>query len=106
MRSCRYGSNTKRIPKIRGLWEIVLEALGDSTLIMLMVLATINVAIGMYKDGPAHGWIDGVAIYAAVIIIVSIASGNNYSKEKQFQKLVAKAAIEHCAVFRGTEGLT
>lgn len=71
-----------------------------------MILATINVAIGMYKDGPAHGWIDGVAIYAAVIIIVSIASANNYSKEKQFQKLVAKAAIEYCAVFRGSEGMT
>ena len=53
-----------------------------------MVLAAVNVAIGIYQEGLAHGWVDGAAIYIAVIIIVSIAAGNNYSKEKQFQKLV------------------
>ena len=35
-------------------------------------------------DGWGHGWVDGAAIYGAVFIIVSIAAGNNYSKEKQF----------------------
>ena len=105
--SCnRYGTNTKRIPKIRILWELVVEALGDTTLIMLMVLAAVNIAIGIYKEGIEHGWVDGVAIYAAVVIIVSIAAGNNWSKEKQFQKLVAKASIDTCPVYRGTEGLT
>ena len=80
----RFGTNTKRIPKIRSLWEIILEALGDNTLIMLIVLATVNVAIGVYQEGWGHGWIDGVAIYGAVMIIVAIGAGNNYSKEKQF----------------------
>lgn len=102
----KYGTNTKRIPKIRSLWELVVEALGDTTLIMLMVLAAVNIAIGIYKEGIEHGWVDGVAIYAAVVIIVSIAAGNNWSKEKQFQKLVAKASIDTCPVYRGTEGLT
>ena len=59
--------------------DLVLEALGDSTLIMLIVLATINSAIGIYQEGWGHGWIDGAAIYFAVVIIVSIAAGNNYS---------------------------
>lgn len=71
-----------------------------------MVLATVNCVIGVYQEGWGHGWVDGVAIYGAVMIIVGIAAGNNYSKEKQFQKLVAKAAIEYCACYRGTEGLT
>lgn len=62
----------------------MLEAAGDSTLIMLMVLATINAIIGVIQEGFPHGMIDGVAIYGAVIIIVTIASSNNYSKEKQF----------------------
>jgi hypothetical protein len=51
---------------------------------MLIVLATVNVAIGVYQEGWGHGWIDGVAIYGAVMIIVAIGAGNNYSKEKQF----------------------
>lgn len=73
---------------------------------MLIILATVNIVIGVYQEGWGHGWVDGVAIYGAVVIIVGIAAGNNYSKEKQFQKLVAKAAIEYCACYRGTEGLT
>jgi P-type E1-E2 ATPase len=73
---------------------------------MLMILAAVNIAIGIYKEGIEHGWVDGVAIYAAVVIIVSIAAGNNWSKEKQFQKLVAKASIDTCPVYRGSEGLT
>lgn len=28
--------------------DLILEALGDSTLIMLMVLATVNVVVGVY----------------------------------------------------------
>lgn len=71
-----------------------------------MVLAAVNTCSGIYKDGWGHGWVDGVAIFGAVFLIIAITSGNNYSKEKQFQKLVAKAAIEYVATYRGGGGLT
>lgn len=64
--------------------ELIWEALGDSTLIMLMVLATVNIIIGGIDHGWETGWIDGAAIYGAVAIIVAIGAGNNWSKEKQF----------------------
>lgn len=51
---------------------------------MLLVLGAINGAAGVIMDGWGHGWVDGAAIWAAVAIIVTIAAGNNYSKEKQF----------------------
>ncbi len=41
-----------------------------------------------------------------MVAIVSITSGNNWVKEKQFQKLVAKAAIDYVACYRGGNGLT
>jgi hypothetical protein len=44
-------------------------------------LGTINVIIQTIND-PSHGWLDGVAIYLAVVIIVGIQAQNNYSKEK------------------------
>jgi len=37
---------------------------------------------------------------------VSVTAGNNYVKEKQFQKLVSKANEEYIAVYRGGEGNT
>lgn len=39
-----------------------------------------------------------------MIIIVSVTAGNNYIKEKQFQKLVAKANEDIVATFRGSHG--
>jgi len=52
------------------------------------------------------GWIDGLSIFIAVFIIVTVSSANNYAKEKQFQKLVAKSKEDHVPVFRGREGTT
>ena len=47
--------------------------------------------VGIIQHGWGHGWIEGLSIFIAVIIIVSVTAGNNYVKEKQFQKLVSKA---------------
>ena len=40
--------------------------------------------IGILKEGIEHGWLEGVSIFVAIIIIVTVGSGNNYIKEKQF----------------------
>jgi hypothetical protein len=37
---------------------------------------------------------------------VTVTAGNNYVKEKQFQKLVSKASEEYIAVYRGGHGMT
>jgi len=47
-----------------------------------------------------------LTIFIAVGIIVSVTAGNNYLKEKQFQKLFSKATQDYIAVYRGNEGLT
>ncbi len=40
-----FGSNVKRIPKIRSLFELIKEAISDRTLIFLLILGTVNVII-------------------------------------------------------------
>jgi len=67
----RFGNNAKRIPKIRTLFELIKEALSDRTLIFLLILGTINVIIQTIQK-PSIGWIDGIAIYGAVALIVGI----------------------------------
>jgi Ca2+ transporting ATPase len=37
--------------------------------------------IGIAENGWKYGWVDGLSIYIAVIIIVTVTSGNNYIKE-------------------------
>ena len=55
---------------------------------MLLVAATLSLIIGIWKEGLSTGWYEGVTIYIAVVIIVSVTAVNDYMKEKQFQKLM------------------
>lgn len=102
----RYGSNEKRELRIRTLWELVLENFEDRILQILLLAATVALVIGVIQHGWEKGWVEGFSILVAVLIIVSVTSGNNYIKEKQFQKLVAKANEDFTPVFRGEEGFT
>ena len=52
-----------------------------------MLAATESLIIGDWKEGWKKGWYEGVTIYLAVIIIVSVTATNDYIKEKQFRKL-------------------
>lgn len=44
--------------------------------------------VGFYSD-PAKGWIEGVAILAAVLVVAVVTATNDYSKDKQFRALNA-----------------
>jgi len=50
------------------------------------------------------GWIEGVAILAAVIVVVMVTAFNDWRKEKQFRGLQSKIEHEHkFATIRGGE---
>ena len=44
--------------------------------------------IGIWKEGLAKGWYEGVTIYLAVVIITFVTATNDYIKDKQFRKLM------------------
>lgn len=72
----------------------------------MLVAATVSLTIGIIKEGLAKGWIEGFTIYVAVVIIVSVTAGNDYAKEKQFQKLVALNKEAFCKSLRSGENET
>ena len=84
MRFFRYGDNLNNPRKIKTLWALILENFEDFILQVLCVAAFITLGIGIWKDGIAHGWVDGTAILCAIVIITAVTAGNNYVKEKQF----------------------
>ncbi len=73
---------------------------------ILCFAAVIALTIGLIQHGWPNGIVEGLSIMIAVTIIVSVTAGQNLMKEKQFQKLVMKAAEDEVAVFRGHNGLT
>jgi Ca2+ transporting ATPase len=55
---------------------------------VFLVAATLSLIIGIWRDGVETGWHEGVTIYFAVVIIVSVTASNDYVKNKQFRKLM------------------
>jgi calcium-translocating P-type ATPase len=68
--------------------DLFLESFEDTTIIVLVVAAVVSLAVGVYED-PQKGWIEGVAILSAVLIVAVVTATNNYNKELQFRKLNA-----------------
>jgi len=78
------------LAKIKTLWELIIACFDDLMLRILLAAAFVSLVIGVINDGWEYGWIDGSSIFFAVFIITSVTAGNNYAKEKQFQKLQAR----------------
>ena len=68
---------------------------------ILCAAAAISLVLGILTEGLAEGWMEGASILIAVVIIVTVTSGNNYIKEQQFQKLNAIATAKDIHVYRG-----
>lgn len=70
----------------------------DKVLLLLTIAAVISLALGLYQTfgvtyangEPKVEWAEGVAIVAAVTIIVFISDANDWQKEREFVKLTKK----------------
>eukprot|EP00743_Colponemidia_sp_Colp-15_P000130 GILK01000149.1.p1 GENE.GILK01000149.1~~GILK01000149.1.p1 ORF type:complete len:1077 (+),score=234.49 GILK01000149.1:103-3333(+) len=95
-----FGINKRSERKSKSFWTLVWTQLQDMTLRILLVAASISLGVGIWKEGPEEGWIEGVAVYVAVLIVVSVASFNDWMKDKQFRALSAVRDDRPVSVFR------
>ena len=70
------------------LLELAWEALQDPCLIFLCFAASVSFIVGIVFDEGME-WIEGMAILAAVFVVVAVTSINNYKKDQQFRALSA-----------------
>nr|QFR55262.1 PMCA2 [Onchidium reevesii] len=111
-----FGSNLIPPKPPKSFLQLVWEALQDVTLIILIVAAIISLGLSFYKPPKdddadlreedtykegggdfeeAAGWIDGLAILVAVVVVVLVTAFNDWSKEKQFRGLQSRIELEH-----------
>ncbi|KAJ3201988.1 hypothetical protein HDU82_007683 [Entophlyctis luteolus] len=92
IRKQEFGDNTLPETKLKSLWSFALDVLKDRMLIILMIAAAADVAIGIYKSAFAEqkdplGFVDGLVIILAVFVIVMISAVNDFRKQTQFHEL-------------------
>ncbi len=62
--------------------------------------------VGMFHYESILGWVEGFSIIAATVILIALASANDYMKDRQFLNLLKKVKDEEVTVLRGKFGLT
>ena len=81
--------------------QCYLHCLRTCSLYLLTYLPIINhsftvfVAHAEAEKDVEHGWIDGVAILAAVKVVVLVSSVNDWQKERQFRSLQSQIDADH-----------
>eukprot|EP01107_Rhizomastix_libera_P001672 TRINITY_DN1279_c0_g1_i1.p1 TRINITY_DN1279_c0_g1~~TRINITY_DN1279_c0_g1_i1.p1 ORF type:complete len:1017 (-),score=326.77 TRINITY_DN1279_c0_g1_i1:166-3216(-) len=119
-----YGENRNPAPPMVPFWKMLLEALSDTTLIILMVAAVISLILGTAVKGssseayPKCGlesvkqshesnveWIEGVAILISVAVVSLVTSGNDYSKQMKFRALSEEEKNVQVKVIRDGENM-
>ena len=69
------------------------DAVQDPTLIILIIAAIISLVFGLTLSKFSDlEWVEGIAILVSVVLVVFVASFNDYQKEKQFKALQAQQA--------------
>jgi len=94
-RATVYGINQFEEKKLTPYWEYLWDALHDKIIILLIIMATVELIFVM-AFGDDHerqeGWIEPLAIYITVLIIINVQSGLDYNRERMFDSLSKKLA--------------
>lgn len=101
-----YGNNVLPDRISKTFIQLLLEALGEKTIIILIVCAVVSLILEIIfastaDSGPA--WIDGAAILIAVAIVSLVTAISNRKQEQQFDALNRIKSIFNVAVIRSGE---
>ncbi|RKF62207.1 Calcium-transporting ATPase 2 [Erysiphe neolycopersici] len=93
-----YNNNRLPVKKGKSLLQLMWITYNDKVLILLSIAAAVSLAVGLYQtfgtkhdaEHPPIEWVEGLAIIAAIVIVVLVGSLNDWQKERQFVKLNSK----------------
>ncbi|KAG5250551.1 calcium-transporting ATPase 12, plasma membrane-type [Salix suchowensis] len=82
-----FGPNTYHKPPPKGFLFFALEALRDTTILILLVCAALALGFGIKQHGLKEGWYEGGSIFVAVFLVIVVSAFSNFRQETQFDKL-------------------
>lgn len=98
-----FGVNVLPQAPPKSFFGICWENCKDPIIILLIFAATVSLALGagIKSQREERGWLEGVAIWGAVFIVIGVGAMNDYQKDLQFRKLNAQKDIINVKVIRG-----
>lgn len=102
-RTSRYGSNSLPEQSVRTFFDMLIEALGDQTLLILIACAIVSLILEIVfasTEERSTAWIDGTAILMAVAIVSVVQASSNHKQELQFAAVNRIKSIFDVTVIR------
>ncbi|KAL6781722.1 FAP10B [Auxenochlorella protothecoides x Auxenochlorella symbiontica] len=98
-----YGSNVFKPVPAKNFFVLWYSVLKDPTLIMLMAAALVSTIIGtaVKAERDDQAYTEGIAIWVAVLVVSLVGAGNDWQKDRQFQKLNSQRDVIEVKVLRG-----
>ncbi|KAL2861022.1 cation-translocating P-type ATPase [Aspergillus lucknowensis] len=102
-----FGTNKLPEKKLKSIWELVWIAYNDKVLVLLSFAALVSLAVGIPQSirGTGVEWVEGAAIIAAIVVVVTVGAANDWQKERQFAKLNKKKEDRFVKVIRSGQTL-
>ncbi|KAG2496224.1 hypothetical protein HYH03_005822 [Edaphochlamys debaryana] len=97
-----FGSNHPPVVPPKSLLGLIWGNLQDPILLLLIAAALVSTVLGAAIPEQRHesGWVEGVAIWVAIAVVVLVASFNDYSKDRQFAALNRRKDLTDVTVVR------
>ncbi|CAK87494.1 unnamed protein product (macronuclear) [Paramecium tetraurelia] len=89
-RNLQYGDNLKHFTLPNTYMQLLFQALEDCMIRILLGASIVSIVIGVFTvddDHRSFAWIEGFAIFMAVLISCNVTAINDYWKQSQFQNL-------------------
>lgn len=80
-----YGSNELEPPTVPGYLSLVWDGLHDLTILMLLAAGCVSFVLLAFDTGEGSAWIEGVAIFVAVSIVVNFQAYTDYNNARTFR---------------------
>ena len=102
VRRAAFGSNALREIPSKNFFVLWFGTLKDPILIMLMAAALASTILGVAvtSEREQNAWTEGVAIWVAVLVVSLVGAGNDWHKDRQFQRINAQKDVIEVKVIR------
>jgi magnesium-transporting ATPase (P-type) len=95
----QYGTNALPKKELNSIWHHCMAQTEDFLLRVLLVAGLVAIVLGSIED-PEKGWFEGIAIWFACGLVVSVGGWNEYQQERQFEELANRKEPPSSQVIR------
>ncbi|KAJ3392073.1 Calcium-transporting ATPase 10, plasma membrane-type [Lobulomyces angularis] len=100
LRQKMFGSNIIPPPPSQSIFSMIIGQIKEDPILKILIVGAIIVISLGSAICPSSGWVDGFTILIAVILVLGVTSGNDWSKEKKFKKLLLLQSDKKVKVLR------